>query len=502
MELSGDKVGRSMGPIDHPCMAIIALGTLGDVLPLLTLSCELMVTSKESVRIIFVTNAAHKNTVDSYIKPLPESTVTRNHFRAEYVQCSPLSVSLESMRSDFYDMDSVDEVCRKVALMSDLILVIANLFCLAGSLVAELRRVRCILIHPHKPPSKMPPNFKSMLKRRLPNFYRQLFAEPTTCRERDEGNLVCKRNKECEDDDIDQKLPVILDSCSWQDYEEWLWPTLTSMYDSTRRVLKLRNVSSPSYIIPRRPIVLLVQSPQFYPPPGYWPSDRYIVCGCITHDQLTCRSLPATATAQTPCQKFFPATLSLLPSFSPLIDEFISRQDCNTVCVDFGSMTELLVSQYEWGTFCSTLLALANSNFSFIMNCQSFFNVIMESFIAASQCRGNGCPSSPSLAPGAATYSTQTTESNRTIEIEGVLLLEGHVEHTLLFRKCVAVVHHGGAGTLSTCLRSGVPQGACLVTPSSGPDLAYHAISIIFSLIVLTFPINFIYTLTLPHTHT
>ena len=461
MELSGDKVGRSMGPIDHPCIAIIALGTLGDVLPLLTLSCELMVTSKESVRIIFVTNAAHKNTVDSYIKPLPESAVTKNHFRAEYVQCSPLSVSLESMISDFYDMDSIDEVCRKVALVSDLILVIANLFCLAGALVAELRRVRCILIHPHKPPSKMPPNFKSMLKRRLPNFYRQLFAEPTICRERDEGNLICKENKVRVDDDIEEKLPVILDSCSWQDYEEWLWPTLTSMYDSTRRVLKLQSVSSPSYLIPRRPIVLLVQSPQVYPPPGYWPSDRYIVCGCITHDQLTCRSLPATATgpgpAQTPCQNFFPAT-------SSLIDEFISRQDCNTVCVDFGSMTELLASQYEWGTFCSTLLALADLNFSFIMNCQSSFNVIMESVIAASQCGGNRCPSAPSSAPSTATYSTQTTGSNRTIEIEGVLLLEGHVEHTLLSRKCVAVVHHGGAGTLSTCLRSGVPQGACLVT--------------------------------------
>ena len=456
-----------MGPIDNPSMAIIALGTLGDILPLLTLSCELMVTSKESVRIIFVTNAAHKNTVDSYIKHLPEGKRTENRFRAEYMQCSPLSFSLEPMRSDFYDMDSVDDACRKVALMSDLILVIANLFCLAGYLVAEFKCVRCILIHPHKPPSKMPPNFKSMLKRRLPNFYRQLFAEPTTCRERDEGILFHRRNKVCEDDDIEEKLPDILDSCCWQDYEEWLWPTLTSMYDSTRRVLKLQSVSSPSYVIPRRPIVLLVQSPQFYPPPGYWPSDRYIVSGCITHDQLTCRSLPATATASS--QNSFHATPPLLPSFFLLIDEFLSRQDCNTVCVDFGSMTELLASQYEWGTFCTTLLSLASLNFSFIMNCQSSFYAIMESFIAASQCRGNRCPSSPSSpsssAPGAAMYSTRTIGSNRTIEIEGVLLLEGHVEHTLIFRKCVAVVHHGGAGTLSTCLRSGVPQGACLVTP-------------------------------------
>lgn len=34
----------------------------------------------------------------------------------------------------------------------------------------------------------------------------------------------------------------------------------------------------------------------------------------------------------------------------------------------------------------------------------------------------------------------------------------GHVPHDLIFPRCAAVLHHGGAGTLDTALRAGVPQ--------------------------------------------
>lgn len=429
-------------PLDHHCMAIIALGTLGDILPLLILSYELMGITKISIRITFITNAAHKDIVDAYAAPFMTSIGDQNQFRVDYVQCSPLTLPSKLTKSDFYDMKSMDKICGKVALMSDLILVIANLFCLSGYLVAESRCVRCILIHPHRPPSKMPLNFKSMLKKRLPKFFRQLFTKSSRCRKKDVGRS------------IDEEHRVTSDSSCWQDYEEWLWPTLTSMYDSTRKVLNLESVLSSTYVIPRRPIVLLVQSPQFYPPPGYWPSDRYIVSGCITHDQLMSCSLPASGLA--PNQNSLSPPLPFFYSFLPTIDDFTSRQHCNTVCVDFGSMTQLLVTQYNWSIFCSTLLNLAKLDFAFIINCHESFDAIRDSFITVSHYRGKRSASS---SRAAAACSTDKAKSNRTSEIEGILFLGGHVDHSALFKKCVAVLHHGGAGTLGACLHAGVPQG-------------------------------------------
>ena len=38
------------------------------------------------------------------------------------------------------------------------------------------------------------------------------------------------------------------------------------------------------------------------------------------------------------------------------------------------------------------------------------------------------------------------------------MLMVGHEPHDLLFPRCAAVIHHGGAGTSDTCLRAGVPQ--------------------------------------------
>lgn len=457
--LDDELVGPTR-PLGHHCMAIFALGTLGDVLPLLILSYELMGITKISIRITFVTNAVHKDIVDAYTAPFMKSIGDENQFRVDYVQCSPLTLP---SKSDFYDMNSMDEICGKVALRSELILVIANLFCLSGYLVAESRCVPCILIHPHRPPSKMPLNFKTMLKRRLPKFYRQLFTESSRYRKEDDGISSPKWNRKYEGRSIDEEHRVTPDSSCWQDYEEWLWPTLTSMYDSTRRILKLKSVLSLSYVIPRRPIVLLVQSPQFYPPPGYWPSDRYIVSGCITHDQLISCSLSATGSA--PNQNPFSPPLPFFYSFLPIIDEFISRQHCNTVCVDFGSMTQLLVTQYEWSIFCSTLLNLANLDFTFIINCHESFDMIRDSFINVLHYRNKRSVSSSlvltaaAVAAAAAACSADTAQSNRTVEIEGILLLEGHVEHSVLFKKCVAALHHGGAGTLGACLHAGVPQG-------------------------------------------
>ncbi|GMH38388.1 hypothetical protein BSKO_06272 [Bryopsis sp. KO-2023] len=41
---------------------------------------------------------------------------------------------------------------------------------------------------------------------------------------------------------------------------------------------------------------------------------------------------------------------------------------------------------------------------------------------------------------------------------ENVLLVEASVPHSYLFMKCNSVLHHGGAGTVASCLLGGIPQ--------------------------------------------
>jgi len=43
-------------------------------------------------------------------------------------------------------------------------------------------------------------------------------------------------------------------------------------------------------------------------------------------------------------------------------------------------------------------------------------------------------------------------------ETPASVLTVGHEPHDVLFPKCAAIVHHGGAGTSDTSLRAGVPQ--------------------------------------------
>jgi hypothetical protein len=418
--------------MDHrKTISVFALGTLGDVLPLLIVSYELQKFSSQlgRIHIIFVTNICHRASVESYFPPCEDAVESNRQFSAEYVQSSQLGFR---DKETFYSMSEMNAICGRIGHLDHLSLVIANLFCLAGWFVAELKNVRCILVHPHKPPSKRPHNFLSMLKCAAPYLHRQLLANSSTLNLKDDLMKFAD----------DKRIENAADRANWQDYDEWLWPTLSDMYDHLRRSLDLKPTYSPSYSPPKKPIVLLAASPQFSPPPGYWPPDRYIMTGFISHESLSGDLSYNESTL--PC--------AVLP--------FIKRQGCDVICIDYGSMTEVLIRTFDWTVFCRAIVAV--KGFSFIILCHDHLDFLRCNFTAVCE-TVSVIVGDVGTASRADQHSVATGEyaqgSNHTNKISNILLLGGHVRHALLFKECAAVLHHGGAGTVGACLRAGIPQG-------------------------------------------
>ena len=404
-------------------IAVFALGTLGDIQPLLILSSHLL-RKLTDVEIIFTTNSAHMENVERYF-PITsvfrgnrDSDGPRRHmsrFSVFYVETPLLGLS-SSDRDAFFAMDQINSICTKISVIENLRLVIANLFCLAGWIVAESRSVQCILIHPHKPPSKKPPDFRTYLKRCNPIFYRKMLANDDVYSTTGSQNHFEKRGSDC---------------ISLLDYEEWLWPTLSPMYDFTRLSVNLPScLSYYSEILPLQPIVLLAVSPRYFPIPGYWPLDQYLVTGCITNQQL---ELEENSTHNLRKQ-----------GLTPKLQSFLDSQKCNTVFIDFGSMTELIVKEYDWRIFFQTILRI--EDYSFIISCHSYESILYPLFISMLNFNLMG-DNDDGLVDNA---------------MSRVYFLNENVCHPTIFKQCVAVLHHGGAGTMGISLLAGIPQGKLL----------------------------------------
>ena len=404
-------------------IAVFALGTSGDIQPLLILSSYLL-RKLTNVSITFTTNSAHMENVETFFPITPQfrarcdSDGPRRHmsrFSVFYVRTPPLGLSGID-RDAFFSMDEINSICAKISVIQNLRLVIANLFCLAGWIVAESRLVPCILIHPHKPPSKRPPDFRTYLKRCNPTYYRQMLANDDVNSSAGFQNPLLKRGSDC---------------ISLLDYEEWLWPTLSTMYDSTRVSVNMPScLSYYSGILPLQPIVLLAVSPRYFPIPGYWPLDQYLVTGCITNQQL---ELEENSTHN---QRKI--------NLTPILQSFLDNQKCDTVLIDFGSMTELLVKEYDWRIFFLTILRI--KDYSFVISCHSYKSFIHQIFASMLSFTSIG----------------ENDDGLMDNDMNRIYFLNESVCHPTIFKQCVAVLHHGGAGTMGTSLLAGIPQGRWL----------------------------------------
>lgn len=450
------------------------IGTLGDIQPLLLLAKFLLDQSSEAteanIEIFFVTQIYHESTVRS-IFPVDASASNYNKkFSVSYVHSHPIGLNYSDSgknkgedssendkfgRDSFYSLEELDLICIKIASIATLRLVIANLFCLVGFLVAEKKGIRCLFLHPHKPSSRKPANYQSVLKRGAPTFYQQLFQKESrfaTNYERDLSN--------------------------WQDYDEWLWPLLSPMYDSTRAALHLPHFTSTHYKLPLAPVVLLSVSPQYYPPPGYWPRDKYIVIGYIRYKidkgmigqgyddnndnhSDDCDDIKNDPRIQTNPNQHLTSHESPLDAENDILPEniqqFISRHNNHTICVDFGSMTEVIVHEHSLELFCCTLLRI--KNFSFIILCHGYATLIQTCLSKAMKFL--------ELTQEVVGDGNLRVQSGCEDDRDGIFfgfsgnicLVNEFIDHWILFKKCVGILHHGGAGIVNCCLLVGIPQG-------------------------------------------
>lgn len=508
-------MGRSSDGNNPPVIALFGLGTIGDILPLLKLAKYILAQScteatEADADIIFVTQIFHEATVQSFFPIECTSSGYSKKFSVNYVQSKPIGLNFSDKckikgdvcskdneseirtekkeRDSFYSLEELNLICVKIASTDTLRLVIANLFCLVGCLVAEKKGIRCLLIHPHNPPSKQPSDYQSVLKRGAPIFYQQLFRKSCDLSPSQQDELY-RRSKYSKKEIGNQFLPS--EDCrgniycpnrnfsNWQDYDEWLWPTLSPMYDSTRTALHLPHFSSKKYRLPLAPVVLLTVSPKYLPSPGYWPVDRYIVIGYMRYEMSREKSnrssndnnddnnnhgsrngdisdkdnmVNMNPDVYVEPQKISPIISHSYIFSSEIVEQFISRQSCDTICIDFGSMTELIINEFSLELFCCTLLKI--EKFSFIILCHGYIALFQT-------CLSNALKFLD--------FDDEDFKGHSDLEFvlqkkdfvlsERLCLVNKFIDHSHLFKKCVGILHHGGAGTVGCCLSVGIPQG-------------------------------------------
>ena len=357
-------------------IAIFALGTYGDLLPMQQLALSIIVNDVNCT-VIIVTNRDNER-----------HTELTTNVQLSYRFVSSPSISFRSEdREKFFAYEELFEICASIKSTGGIQHVVANLFSLAGFVLAEALHVPCTLVALHIPTGNCPTFFRDSLKTSWPTFY---------------DKLNC--------------LSLSSSFAIWDDYEQFLWPTLSSEYDDLRDQLGMLHPDDISCAMPRRPLVLLVHSPRMFPlSPRF---SRCQVVGCIRSN----------------------SNHQLLPPLSPEIIAFLDdRQDRDrgVICIDFGSLTSLVDHDSDGlAVFLGTISALvcspphhaSDSVFSFVVVC-------------------HGC--------------AMFAEKTRAVADNSdgrIYVVDGDVFHDPLFRRCAAVLHHGGAGTLHTCLHVGIPQ--------------------------------------------
>ena len=366
-------------------VAVFALGTYGDFLPMQLLARSI-IEDDVNYSIVFVTNRDNER----YTKPSNE--------RVSYLFVSAPSISFRSEdRESFFSTDELFEICATIKSMGGNVQhVVANLFTLSGFILAVALDVHCTLVALHGPTGKCPSSFRESLKTSWPTFY---------------DKLNCLSSSS-------------LSFVTWDDYEQFLWPTLSSEYDELRDKLGLGHPDDVSTAMPRRPLVLLVQSPRMFPLSSSFP--RCQVIGCI-HSH---------------------SNNQLLPTLSPEIIAFLDDQQQrghSVICIDFGSLTSFIesaVTVAEHHDF-DELAVFLGAIFALVCNTPNHASEYAFSFVVVC----HGCP----MFAG----KTRAVADNSDGRIH---VVDGDVFHDSLFRRCSAVVHHGGAGTLHSCLHVGIPQ--------------------------------------------
>jgi hypothetical protein len=121
-----------------------------------------------------------------------------------------------------------------------------------------------------------------------------------------------------------------------------------------------------------------------------------------------------------------------------LLSTWIVRQN-KIVCVDFGSMTEVLYQLYGTASlvlFLTSILSFSQG-FSVIFICHRYCQLFQEAFQSYSENHISDCSSFQSR----------------------VIWIAGEMNHEFFLSSCYLFIHHGGIGTSNLAFSLEIPQG-------------------------------------------
>ena len=398
----------------HSCVCVVAFGTRGDIVPVVAVLRSLIEQASSgdlaaTTEWIFITHECFVHDVKTYLP----STV-----KVQGISTSPIAM-YPSEEDEFRSSAQLDTIFSSLDARG-VGAIISNLFALEAWTYALKRSVQHIIIHPSMPS----PNIEA----RDGLLHSFVSDYPKVCR-------------------ILQSRTQPHAGLQWSDFELWLWSTLTKLdTDISRRI----------EIYDKALTVLVMCSPMFLGKGLQWtPHARYKLCGAIHDGHLHDRVLlqPGVSnctggnmvTAHDSICAVYGSTESVLLH----IHEYWGRDTCGTICVDFGSMTHVLIQNGQLQILLPMLHSMCDT-WRFVIVCHGHAATIADTMQKAHHKRSLSAPSHTSHTP---------PKTSPPLPVDHRFILAEHsVQHTALFPKCVAVVHHGGIGTTSACMRAGVPQ--------------------------------------------
>ncbi|KAL4195505.1 hypothetical protein AMTRI_Chr05g73640 [Amborella trichopoda] len=418
----------------RPNAIFMAFGTKGDVLPIAAIATALA-SNQQHYNVVLITHLAHKyleaHLVAKGASIVPISTPPvlsmEDAHRTSGLEDFSFSRCKEAIKQHHREecLSAFENIFGEdSSIEGDFVAI--NFFALVeGWHLAELFRVRCVVVAPYVVPYSMPSSFECRFRSTFPVLYR--------CLQEAHPGKVC-----------------------WNDVLHWMWPLFMEDWGSWRsNFLKLSSCPLMDPVTglpllhdwPASPLVLYGFSKEVVECPDYWPQSTRI------------------------CGFWFPPMEWELPYKKCGDFSFTSLEN---LCIKVGSwMVPTALCNFLKGTpnnFSAPIFIGLNSigRMGFMKNPQAFLE-LLKAVLEASDYRA--ILLSADYEPlNDAIMNMLGSDNNGCDRLseDGVLLFydrlfcfSGTIPYSWLFSRCSVSIHHGGSGSTAAALRAGIPQITC-----------------------------------------
>ena len=383
----------------------VAFGTRGDIVPILSVLRGTLCRANHSGPIAHVLILTHRCFQEDIKAYLP------NFVDVIGVDISPITTQ-PNMECSFRGKHELDEILSSLE-DKEVDLIVSNLFGLEAWGLALKKNLPYVIVHPNCP------NANISAKAELLDDFRVNYVH--------ECNLLCNPTEKT-------------NGVRWSDVDLWLWPTLVDLdpHMVERIVAYDKSIT-----------VLVLSSPMFETETEWTEHYQYHLCG-FTRDGYLSEHLHLQASNHLHSPEVSDISSTSLFKTCNTLQEVLQstrvgsdkNETSDLVCVDFGSMTQVLNENRELAVLLRVLSKLCDT-WRFVIVCHGYMTTMQN--ILHEIANDNSSAT-------AAMSATTVNVNNR------IWLLPNSVQHSILFPKCITTIHHGGIGTTGACMRAGIPQ--------------------------------------------